>query len=363
MRLRTRDVQWGILGAGKIAGVFAADLAAAGLRVSAVAARDGARAESFARTAGIPRSHGSYRALVEDPDVDVVYVATPQPFHAEQALLAIEAGKAVLVEKSFTADAPSAERIVTAARSRSVFLMEAMWTRFLPTFAEVRAALAAGEVGEPRGVVTHHFQKLDDSPTGRHHDPALGGGAVADLGVYGISCAFHLLGAPHATTVTGSATPAGVDTGASIVMRHGGGAVSTTVTSMVTPGPNSAAVIGTEGWLELDPCWFASTGFTLHDAGRPGRAVRRYDPPPHTGRGLHFQALEVERCLREGALESPLMPLDESVAVMKALDEIRGRILSPVPAPVPASASASASAPPAAPGLAPAPAALLAEQR
>ncbi|MHB9863693.1 Gfo/Idh/MocA family protein [Streptomyces sp. YIM S03343] len=325
--MRTRDVQWGILGAGKIARVFAADLAAAGLRVSTVAARDPARAERFARAAGIPRSYGSYQALVEDPDVDAVYVATPQPFHAEQALLAVEAGKAVLVEKSFTADAPSAERLVTAARSRSVFLMEAMWTRFLPTFAEVRTALADGAVGELTGVVTHHFQKLDDSPSGRHHDPALGGGAIADLGVYGISCAFHLLGAPHDITVTGSATPYGVDTGASVLMRHSGGSVSTTVTSMVTPGPNTAAVIGTEGWISLDPYWFTSTGFTLYDAGRPGKPMGRYDPPPHTGRGLHFQALEVERCLREGMLESPLMPLDESVAVMRALDEIRGRVL------------------------------------
>ncbi|MEU3612307.1 Gfo/Idh/MocA family oxidoreductase [Streptomyces sp. NPDC006872] len=327
--MRTRDIQWGILGAGRIARVFAKDLAAAGLRVSAVAARDPARAARFAQETDIPRSHGSYRALVEDPDVDVVYVATPQPFHADQALLAIEAGKAVLVEKSFTSDAPSARRLVAAARSRSVFLMEAMWTRFLPTFGEVRAELARGSLGELRSVVTHHFQKLDDSPTGRHYDPALGGGAVADLGVYGVSCAFHLLGAAHRITVTGSATPSGVDTSASVLMRHGGGTTSTTVTSMDTPGPNTAAVIGTEGWIELDPYWFTSTGFTLYDAGRPGSPVRRYDPPALPGRGMHLQALEVERCLREGERESPLMPLDESVAVMDALDEIRGRVVAP----------------------------------
>ncbi|MEU1513835.1 Gfo/Idh/MocA family oxidoreductase [Streptomyces sp. NPDC005811] len=335
--MRTHDVQWGILGAGRIARVFAAELAAAGLRVAAVAARDGDRAARFARETGIARSHGSYEALVADPDVDAVYVATPQPFHSEHALLAIEAGRAVLVEKSFTADAPSAERLVAAARSRSVFLMEAMWTRFLPTFAELRAELARGAVGELTGVVTHHFQKLDDSPTGRHYDPALGGGAVADLGVYGISCAFHLLGPPHRITVTGSATPSGVDTSASVLMRHAGGTTSTTLTGMDTPGPNSAAVIGTEGWIELDPYWFTSTGFTVYDAGRPGRLVRRYDPPATAGRGLHFQALEVERCLRAGVPESPLAPLDESVAVMRALDEIRAGVLAAAE-PEPASA-------------------------
>ncbi|MEW1718352.1 Gfo/Idh/MocA family oxidoreductase [Streptomyces sp. NPDC093109] len=343
--MRTRDVQWGILGAGKIARVFAADLAAAGLHVSAVAARDPARAERFARETGIPRAHGSYRALVEDPEVDVVYVATPQPFHADQALLAIEAGKAALVEKSFTSDAPSARRLVDAARGRSVFLMEAMWTRFLPTFGEVRAELARGAIGELRSVVTHHFQKLDGSPSGRHYDPALGGGAVADLGVYGLSCAFHLLGPPHGITVTGSATPAGVDTSAAVLMRHGGGTTSTTVTSMDTPGPNSAAVIGTEGWIELDPYWFTSTGFTRYDAGRPGSPVRRYEPPAHPGRGMHFQALEVERCLRAGERESPLMPLDESVAVMSALDLIRAEIVGP--------AAPAGAAPALAPGAGP----------
>ncbi|AXG76616.1 Gfo/Idh/MocA family protein [Streptomyces paludis] len=337
--MRTRDVQWGILGAGKIARVFAADLAAAGLRVSAVAAREPARAERFARETGIPRAHGSYESLVEDPDVDAVYVATPQPFHAGQALLAIEAGKAVLVEKSFTSDARAARRLVDAARDRSVFLMEAMWTRFLPTFDAVRAELARGAIGEIRGVVTHHFQKLDSSPTGRHYDPALGGGAVADLGVYGISAAFHLLGPAHRITATGSATPAGVDTSAEIVMGHGGGTTSTTLTAMDTPGPNGAAVIGTDGWIELDPYWFTSTGFTLYDAGRPGSPVLRYEPPGHPGRGMYFQALEVERCLREGERESPLMPLDESVAVMSALDTIRGDIAAPAHASAHVSAS------------------------
>ncbi|MCG7202278.1 Gfo/Idh/MocA family protein [Streptomyces arenae] len=321
--MRTDEIRWGILGAGKIARVFVADLTAAGLTVSAVAARQLGRAARFARETGIPVSYGSYEELVQDPRVDVVYIATPQPFHADQAILAIEAGKAVLVEKSFTDNAPSAQRVVDAARRHSVFTMEAMWTRFLPTFDQVRAELARGSIGEIRGVVTHHFQKLDDSPTGRHYDPTLCGGVVADLGVYGVSLAFHLLGAPHEIIAEGSVTPSGVDTSASVVMRHGEGRTSTTLTAMDTPGPNSAAVIGTDGWIDLDPYWFGPTGFTVYDAGRPGSPVRRFDPPVISGRGMHFQALEVERRLRSGELESPLMPLAESVEVMGALDEIR----------------------------------------
>lgn len=331
--MRTGEVRWGILGAGKIARVFVADLLAAGLRVSAVAARDPDRAARFAKETGIPVSHGSYEELVRDPNLDAVYVATPQPFHAEQAILAIEAGKAVLVEKSFTHDAPSARRIVDAARSRSVFAMEAMWTRFMPTFDEIRAEVARGTIGELRSVVTHHFQKLNASPTGRHYDPALGGGAVGDLGVYGISIAFHLLGTPHEIMAEGSVTASGVDTAASVVMRHGDGRVSTTLTAMDTPGPNGAAIIGTEGWIEIDPYWFGPTGFTVYDAGRPSSPVQRFDRPAMAGRGMHFQALEVERLLREGALESPLMPLDESVSVMSALDEIRRQLVTVPSAP------------------------------
>ena len=316
-------IGWGILGAGKIARTFVGDLTGAGLRVAAVGSRGIGRAADFARETGVPLAFGSYTELVECPDVDVVYIATPQPLHAEQAILAIEAGKAVLVEKSFTADAAQARRVVAAARTRGVFAMEAMWTRFLPLMTQLRAEIDAGAIGPVLQVVTQHYQRLSDDPAGRHYDPALGGGVMADLAVYGISFAVDLLGPPRVVTARGELTDREVDTAASVLMDHVGGGSSVTLTRMDAPGSNGAAVVGRDGWIELDPYWFTGVGYTRYDAGRPGRAVRRYDPPASPLRGMHFQALEVERRLRAGELESPRLPLDRTVEVMDILDQVR----------------------------------------
>lgn len=324
-------IGWGILGAGKIARTFVRDLAGAGLRVSAVGSRGQDRAARFAAETGIGRAFGSYAELVDSPDVDVVYIATPQPWHAEQALLAIEAGKAILVEKSFTVDAAQARQVVAAARARGVFAMEAMWTRFLPQTIELRAEIAAGAIGPVRQVLTHHYQRLDADPAGRHYDPALGGGVMADLGVYGIWLALDLLGAPITVTATGELTDRGVDTAATVLMTHARSASSATLTRMDAPGPNGAAVIGQDGWIDLDPYWFTGAGYTRYDAGRPGRAVRRYDPPVSALRGMHFQAIEVEKCLRAGQLESPDLPLAQTVAVLEVLDQVRSAVGSARP--------------------------------
>ncbi|WP_282860517.1 Gfo/Idh/MocA family protein, partial [Pseudoclavibacter helvolus] len=165
--MATRRVRWGILGAGNIAKTFVTDLLAQGLEVAAVGSRDAAKAAEFAAEFSIPTSHGSYEDLVADPHVDVVYIATPQSFHAEQALLAIEAGKPVLVEKSFTNTAAEAERVVAAARAKGVFAMEAMWTRFLPTADAISDVIVRGAIGALVRVTRSHFQNRDRSPTRR----------------------------------------------------------------------------------------------------------------------------------------------------------------------------------------------------
>lgn len=320
------EIGWGILGAGKIARTFTGDLLGAGLRVTAVGSRGSAKADDFAASLGVQRAFGSYEELVACEDVDVVYIATPQPFHANQAVLAIEAGKAVLVEKSFTSNAEEARRVVEAARAHKVFVMEAIWTRFLPTNLALRAEIAEGAIGPVSAVTTQHFQRLSDNPAGRHYDPKLGGGVMTDLGVYGISYALDLLGDPTEVVVRGTETDRGVDTAATVLMTHPNDATSVTLTRMDAPGPNRAAIIGTEGWIELDPYWFTNVGYARYDAGRPGSLVRRFDPPPSPLRGMHFQALEVERCLLAGELESPDAPLDQSVRVMSILDLVRREI-------------------------------------
>ena len=265
--MATRRVRWGILGAGNIAKTFVTDLLAQGLEVAAVGSRDAAKAAEFAAEFSIPTSHGSYEDLVADPHVDVVYIATPQSFHAEQALLAIEAGKPVLVEKSFTNTAAEAERVVAAARAKGVFAMEAMWTRFLPTADAISDVIVRGAIGELVSVTSSHFQNLDVSPTSRHGNPALGGGVMADLGVYGISIASQLLGPATTILADGEASELGVDLAASVLMRHGAGRSSATLTRMDAPGSNSAAIAGSDGWIDVDAVFYASTSFTVYDGG------------------------------------------------------------------------------------------------
>lgn len=314
-----------MLGAGKISAVFAENLLAEGLSVTAVGARSGERAAEFAARLGIETAHAGYEALLADPAVDIVYVGTTQNFHLEHALLAIEAGKPVLVEKAFTRNATEARLIADAARAHGVFAMEALWTRFLPTMVTLRQWIADGLLGEVTAVMSDHSQSLDTSAEGRHHNPALGGGALLDLGVYNASLAHDLLGVPTEIIGRGILTSTGVDAEVSMLFVHEGGAQSTHHTSMVNPGPNNAAVIGTLGCVEVDATFYAWTSMTRFGTSRTREPVERFEPVL-TSRGMHFQALEVERCVREGLTESPLLTLDDTVAVMATLDELRRQL-------------------------------------
>lgn len=318
-------LKWGILGAGKIAAVFTDNLLQEGLTVSAVGARDGDRAAAFAAERGIPTSHGSYQALVEDPNVEAVYVNTTQNFHVEHALLAIGAGKPVLVEKSFTKTAAEAQTIADAARAADVFCMEAMWTRFLPTMVTLRQWIAEGKLGEVVAFTSDHSQFLSTDPEGRHHNPALGGGSLLDLGVYNVSIALDLLGPATRVVGSGRLTGTGVDAAVAMLLEHGPGRSSLGYTSMVNTGPNNACLYGTDGHVEIDPVFYSWASMTRFAPGRPAVAAERFEPTL-TSRGMHFQALEVERCVAEGLTESPLCTLDHSVAVMEVLDELRRQL-------------------------------------
>lgn len=321
----TDPIRWGLLGAGGIAGIFAENLLAEGLTVQAVAARDGARARALADRFGIPVAHAGYEALVEDPDVDVVYVATTHNFHAAHALLAIEAGKPVLVEKAFTVTAAQARQVADAARERGVFAMEAMWTRFLPSTDFVRSRIADGSIGTVRAVITDHCQALNPDPLGRLYNPLLAGGALLDLGVYNVSFAMDLLGAPTEAIARGTLTQTGVDAEVSMMLTHAGGARSQAYTSMLDAGPCRGSVIGSDGFLELDGSFYNWTTVRRFAGRRPLEVLETYRPAA-TSRGMHFQALEVERCLRAGLTESPRLTLDDSIAVLTVLDELRRQV-------------------------------------
>ncbi len=316
-------VRWGVVGTGGIASAFVEDLhLAEGAQVVAVGSRAQESADRFAAEHSLGRAHPTYEALVNDDEVDVVYVATPHPGHHAAAMMAIEAGKAVLVEKPFTMDAAEAESLVTASRDRGVFLMEAMWARFVPWAVRLRALLADGTLGEVREVIADHGQWFPQDASHRLFAPELGGGALLDLGVYPVSFASMVLGTPSRVTAVSDPAFTGVDATTSMLMQYAGGAHAVLTATLTAAGPTTAAVIGTDARVQVDGPFYTPTGFTL--TRRDGTS-ERFDQPVE-GRGMWCEAAEVVRCLRDGRLESDVMPLDETVAIMATMDEVRRQI-------------------------------------
>ncbi len=323
----SKKLRWGFLGAGGIAGVIATDFQLAGIQIQAVGARELSGAEAFADRFGIPNRHQGYDALVNDPEVDVVYISTIHPLHAEHALLAIEAGKHVLVEKPFAMNAGEAQQVREAARAKGVFVMEAMWTRFLPSMDEIFKVINSGQIGEVRFVTADHSQYLPASFAPRLWQPELGGGALLDLGIYPISFFSRVLGAPKTLSATATLTDLGVDLMTSSTFSYANGAQAAMTTSMEVFGPITASVSGTLGRIDIDTSFYEHTSFTVYetDLSRESgvqKEVGRYEAKIE-GRGMQYQALEVERCINAGLTESPVMSLDETVSIMETMDEIR----------------------------------------
>jgi len=318
------SIRWGILGAGGIADTFVNDLTAAGIAVAAVGSRDADKARRFADDHGITTAHGSYDDLVADPEVDAVYVATPHVFHEQNALLAVRAGKHVLVEKPFTVSADEAGRVLAAAREAGVVALEAMWTRYLPQQARLREVVRSGVIGEPRLLTAAHMQSLPTDPHHRLNDPALGGGALLDLGVYPVSFAHDLLGPVEAVAATAVLSDQGVDVRTGITLRHANGATSNLFCALDTAGRNDAVLHGSAGRIEIDHTFYAPGGFTVLDA--EGEVVERFDSDEGDLRGMHHQALELARLVEAGDLESPALTSDGIVAVMATMDEVRRQV-------------------------------------
>lgn len=320
----TDVIRWGILGTGSIAATFAGDLQLLpDHRLVAVGSRQESSAAEFASRFEAPDSHRSYEELCANPDVDVVYVATPHPFHARDSLLALRAGKPVLCEKPFTVNAAEAAEVIAAARQHGLFCMEAMWTRFLPHMRQIRELLDSGALGETRTVIADHGQRfLPPALDSRLYAPELAGGALLDLGIYPLSLAFFVLGTPDRVTAVSDPTVTGVDAQTSIVLQYPGGSHAVLTTTLGARTPTTASVTGTDGRVDIDEIWYAPTSFTF----RPlSGATQRFEEP-QIGRGLRYQAAEVGRCLRAGLTESPVMSLDETLAIMTTMDEIRRQI-------------------------------------
>ena len=290
-----------------------------GAEVLAVGSRSEVSAEGFAEERSIPRRYASYEDLASDPDVDVVYVATPHPFHAENAELCLEAGKAVLCEKPFTVNAAEAERVVSLARERELFLMEGMWTRFFPLMERVRGMTSNGEIGELRMLTADFGVRFDLNPASRLFALELGGGALLDVGVYCVSLASMILGPPVRAAGLSHLGETGVDEQAAVVLEHEAGRLSNLTMGIRTATPQEATVLGTEGYVKIQAPWWRPTTMTV---SRPGREDETIEAPV-TGNGFNYEAAEVMRCLDEGRTESDVMPLDETISVMRAMDDLR----------------------------------------
>jgi predicted dehydrogenase len=316
------SVRWGILGAGGIAATVGAEITAtAGNEVAAVGARDASRAASLANTLGAPRSYGSYAELVADPDIDVVYVATTHGQHHEHALLSLRAGKPVLVEKAFTLNARQAREVVAEARARRLFCMEAMWMRLNPLVRTAEEVAASGRIGELISVRADLSARFEYDPAHRLYDLAAGGGALLDLGVYAATFAWLFLGRPDTVQATGSLSPTGSD--ASVAMQWGyqDGRFAQIASTTLGQNPFAGLIAGTAGWISVNGWVSRPTSITIQDAS--GEEVL---PDTLPGRGYGPEVTEVERCLRAGELESPLVPLDETVAILEVFDGVRKQL-------------------------------------
>lgn len=315
----TELLRWGILGTGGIAHTFASDLRFIddGV-VTAVGSRTLASAVAFADEFAVPRRHGSYESLVEDDDVDVIYVATPHPMHLANATLALEAGKPVLVEKALTMTGEEARTMVALARAKGLFLMEAMWTRHLPHILKLRELVSSGALGELVAVEADHGQRFAPDPAHRIFAPELGGSALLDLGVYPVSFASMLLGAPERVTALVDAAFTGVDGQVSMLFGYANGAQSILTCTSSARTATRACVSGTEARVEIAGNFYAPTVMTLISQNGDRERLEFSTQ----GRGLQYQAEEVARCLCEGETESPRMPLDESVSIMETMDRV-----------------------------------------
>ncbi|MDI6103905.1 Gfo/Idh/MocA family oxidoreductase [Actinoplanes sp. NEAU-A12] len=318
-----QKVRWGILGPGGIASTFAADLPLVeGAELAAVGSRNAASAQAFAERYGFARAHGSYADLAADDGVDVVYVATPHAFHLEAAMLCVAAGKAVLVEKPITLDLSAAAQLVEAARARGVFLMEAMWMRCNPAIRKIAELVAEGAIGDVSALHADFGLQGPFESSHRLRDPALGGGALLDVGVYPIHLAHLILGVPAFAQAWAHLTPERVDENTGVLLGYEAGAVAALTCSINGESRNAASITGTAGRIDLPSGFFVPRSFVLN---RPGRAPETFEFP-FSGSGYQFEAAEVQRALLAGELESPLVPHTTTLEVMALLDALREQV-------------------------------------
>jgi predicted dehydrogenase len=318
----TEPIRWGILGTGNIAHQFARGLAdTPDATLVAVGSRSIDTANTFADEFDVERRHPTYEELADDDGVDAVYVSTPHPFHRDNSILLLEHGKAVICEKPFTNNAGDAKAVIDVARQRDVFLMEAMWTRYLPAVVRARELIAEGAIGDVRLVQADFGFRAGINPEGRLFNLALGGGALLDVGIYVISMASMILGPrPSRVASTTQIGETGVDEQSAFLLQYPGGELAVLSCAVRTGTAVEARVFGTEGSILLHGPFFKCGALTVKRGGE-----EEHIDLPLEGNGYNYEAAEVGRCLRVGLKESDVMPLDETLVLMELMDSIRAQ--------------------------------------
>lgn len=316
----SKPIRWGILGTGSIARKFAQGLSVLpDAKLDAVGSRAGATADAFGDEFNVPRRHGSYQALAEDPEVDVIYIATPHPMHVEDTLLCLENGKAVLCEKPFAINAKETTAMIRKAREKKLFLMEAMWTRFIPAVVKAREWVEQGAIGDVRMVAADFGFRAGWNETSRLLNKELGGGALLDVGIYAVSFASMILRRqPDRVASLAHLGQTGVDEEAGMILGYDKGELAVLYTAVRTNTPQAADILGADGSIHIPAQFWKATRAVLTTSKGVVTAEM-----PHVGNGYNYQAAEVMRCMREGRLESPVMSLDETLAIMQTMDRIR----------------------------------------
>lgn len=317
-----QKIRWGIISTGNIAGKLADALnATEDAELLAVASRSQDSADRFGDRFNIPRRYPTYEALAADPDIDAIYVATPNTLHHDNTIMCLEQGKAVLCEKPFAMNAVETQAMIAVARRNKVFLMEAMWTRFMPPMTKVRAMIAEGALGEVRHLRADFGFRAPFDPHSRIFDPALGGGALLDVGIYPVSLASMLFGQPEVVMTIPTIGSTGVDVEVSVQFGYNDTRTASIYCSTHLVSPVEATILGTDGYIAVRSRWYSHNAKLFY---------RRHEMPDDEevpletyANGYRYQVEEMHRCLRAGQLESAIMPLAETLAIMQTMDRVQ----------------------------------------
>jgi predicted dehydrogenase len=318
-----KNYRWGILGAGRIAGKFATALQhTGGVGLYAIASREGEKAAAFARQYAVSRHYEGYEALVTDPQVDIIYIATPHVFHCEQTILSLRNGKAVLCEKPMAISQEEVQKMINTARQQDLFLMEGMWSRFMPVTCKAKELIDAGAIGELKNVQADFGFNSPYDEKGRLYNRQLGGGSLLDVGIYPLFLVSFLLGEPSAIHAVGKPALSGVDEYCHVLLQYPGGETASFFSSISLQTTLTATLTGTKGRIVLHAPWYKATHLSVHY--NDGRT--KSFSAPHECNGFEYEIREVMDCLGKGFKECPAMPLDFSLQISRTMDTIRGQI-------------------------------------